>query len=222
MENLIKTQLEKIAVEYKSKEWYELRRRGIFGSDAASAIGQSKWKSAYELLQEKTGRKAEKSLDGNELVEYGLKAEDALVKLFALDYSQYEVLDTKGFVYKRGFMGASLDAELIERGTGKKGFLEIKTTTIRTATQKAKWDNGVPQEYYIQVLHYLLTTGFDFAVLKVQIKEYDREGDLICTTKHFRFDKADCLKDMQTLYEQEKRFYECVEQDKMPTINIMM
>ena len=35
------------------KDWLQVRRSGIGGSDAAAALGLSPWKSALELWQEK-------------------------------------------------------------------------------------------------------------------------------------------------------------------------
>ena len=36
-------------------EWQEFRRKGIGGSDAAAALGVSKWKSKRQLYMEKMG-----------------------------------------------------------------------------------------------------------------------------------------------------------------------
>ena len=35
---------------------------------------------------------------------------------------------------------------------------------------REKWNDRIPDNYYIQCLHYLLATGWDFAILKAQLK----------------------------------------------------
>ena len=52
-------------------------------------------------------------------------------------------------------MQASLDGELVDQD-GRKGILEIKTTNILQSMQYEKWKDRIPDNYYIQVLHYLL------------------------------------------------------------------
>jgi putative phage-type endonuclease len=215
-------ELETLQIPYKSEQWYRMRQFGIGGSDASSIYGVSKWKSAIELWEEKTGKREPKDLSGNKAVEYGTKAEEHLTKLFVLDYPQYSLIDTKDTIYRRGFMFASLDGELLEVSTGKKGFLEIKTSEIRSSADWGKWKDKIPIYYYTQILHYFLVTDFEFAYLKVQLKEYDKDGDVVLHTKHYRFEKSDCINDMRKLYNAEKEFYDCVKNNKMPPIRISL
>ena len=63
-------------------------------------------------------------------------------------------------------MRANLDGALIEKSTGRKGILEIKTTTIQNGGMFKKWaDDEMPLTYFFQCLHYMYVTGFDFVVL---------------------------------------------------------
>lgn len=214
--------LEKLNIIYKSDEWYSLRLQGIGGSDAGAIMGLSTWQTPYGLWQEKTGR-AKLSADKhttNSAIEYGLNAEEYLTALFALDYPKYRVIDTKDFVYKRGFMIASLDAELLELDTGRRGFLEIKTTEIRSALDEKKWQGKIPYNYYAQILHYFNTTQFDFAVLKVQIKSYDKGGQALLTTKHYYFERTDCIEDLKMLAREEFKFWRSVQTNTPPSIHI--
>ena len=71
---------------------------------------------------------------------------------------------------------ASLDGELVDPD-GRRGILEIKTTNILQSMQWQKWDNQIPDNYYIQILHYLLVTEYDFVVLKAQLKSV-RDGEV--------------------------------------------
>lgn len=211
--------LEKLNILYKSPEWYSLRQEGIGGSDAGAILGLSSWQTPYGLWREKTNRVKPKEFS-NSAIEYGLNAEEYLTALFSLDYPKYKVLSTKDVVYKRGFMFASLDAELLEIETGRKGFLEIKTAEIRSATDEKKWESKIPYNYYVQILHYFNTTGFDFAFLKVQIKQFDKDGQVILKTKHYYFEKQDCIEDMKMLTREEFKFWKSVINNNPPPIHI--
>ena len=55
------------------EEWLDNRLKGIGGSDAGSVLGMNKYKSAYALWCEKTGR-IHKNID-NERMRFGRDAE---------------------------------------------------------------------------------------------------------------------------------------------------
>lgn len=124
--------LEKIKIKHGSPAWLEFRKKGIGGSDAAAILGLSPFKTNVQVWEEKTGRRVPDDISDKPNVKYGKAAEELLIKLFALDYPQYKVRINRNVVYKRGFMFASLDAELIEIATGEKGFYEGKTTEVHS------------------------------------------------------------------------------------------
>ena len=80
--------------------------------------------------------------------------------------------------------------------SGKKGILEIKTTTIQNSSQWYEWDGGVPQNYYIQVLHQMLATGWNFAVLKAHIR-YFKNNDICTATRHYFIDRNEVQEDIK-------------------------
>ena len=146
--------------------WLKGRMNGIGGSDASAIVGMNPYKSNIELFEEKTGRRIELDISDKPYVIYGKKAEEPIRELFKLDYPEYQVehhefriLQSKAYP----FMQASLDGELTDQD-GRKGILEIKTTNILQSMQREKWKDRIPDNYYIQVLHYLLVTGYDFIV----------------------------------------------------------
>lgn len=69
--------------------------------------------------------------------------------------------------------------------------------------------------YYTQLLHYLYVTGWDFAILKAQIKTHNR-GSVELITRHYYFDKAELTADMKYLAEKEQAFWECVKSGRRP------
>ena len=130
--------LEKIRLKHGSPEWLAFRRTGIGGSDAAAILGLSPFKSNIEVWEEKVGLREPEDISDKPQVQYGTRAEDMLVKLFALDYPQYKVRQDKQTVYRRGFMFASLDGELTEIETKARGFIENTSSSKRCRPSSAK------------------------------------------------------------------------------------
>ena len=114
--------LEVLRMEHGSKEWHEFRKTGIGGSDAGAILGKSRFKSNVEVWEEKTGKRQPEDISEEAVVKYGKAAEEYLIKIFKLDYPEYKVEINKNVVYKRGFMFASLDAELTD-SEGRRGIL---------------------------------------------------------------------------------------------------
>lgn len=201
-------------------EWLEHRKNYIGGSDAACIVGMNPYKTNVELWEEKTGNKQADDISDKPYVNYGTEAEKYLRELFALDYPQYSVsyVDNNSVLNdKYPFAAASLDGFLTELETGRHGILEIKTTNILQSMQKEKWNHRIPDNYYIQVLHYLMVTEFDFAVLKAQLK-YDYDGDIFLTTKHYLIEREEVQEDIEFLEKAERKFFECIKEDRQPNL----
>lgn len=153
---------------FSSKEEWLNHRTRIGGSDAAAIIGMNPYRTNQELWEIKIGLKQAKDISEKPYVKYGTEAEQHLRELFALDFPEYKVEyfgDNMWLNDKFPFAAASLDGELTDK-QGRRGILEIKTAEIMRAGQKDLWNNRIPDNYYIQLLHYLMVTGFEFAVLK--------------------------------------------------------
>lgn len=191
-------------------EWLAARKNGIGGSDAGAVLGIDPWKSNVDIFRFKTGKAQQPDISGKEAVKYGIAAEPLLRELFALDYPQYIVEYEEFNLHQHPvhpFIQASLDAYLTHRETGAKGFLEIKTTEILRASDRAKWDGKIPQNYFAQVVHYFLARpDFSFAWLKVQMR-IRKDGDVYCETKHFYFERKALLEDIQALEAAEVKFW---------------
>ena len=204
------------------EEWLNKRTSFVGGSEAAALVGKNPYMSNIDLWQIKTGQQAKADIDDKEYVIYGRNAEEHLRALFALDYPQYEVkyVDNNMWLNDRyPFAHASLDGWLIEKETGRKGILEIKTTNILQSMQKEKWDHRIPDNYYCQCLWYMGVTEFDFAILKAQLK-YDYAGDVFLTTKHYHMDRAEVQEDVDYLMQRGESFAEYVRARKEPPLVI--
>lgn len=200
-------------------EWLSARKNRIGGSDAACIVGMNPYRSNVELWEIKTGQVEAEDISDKPYVKYGSEAEKHLRELFKLDFPQYKVSYVEDNMWlndKYPFAHASLDAWL-EDENGRKGILEIKTTNILQSMQKEKWKNRIPDNYYIQVLHYLMVTEFDFAVLKAQLK-YDYDGDIMLTTKHYKIERDEVQEDIEYLKKSEKDFYSAIKEKRRPSL----
>lgn len=198
-------------------EWKKGRLHGIGGSDASAVVGANPYKSNLDLFDEKTGRRIPDDISDRPYVIYGHEAEPLIRGLFSLDYPGYRVEYHEWRILQSirwPFLQASLDGELTD-ADGRRGILEIKTTNILQSLQREKWDNRIPDNYYIQVLHYLLVTGYDFAVLRAHL--VSRWGDDVRTqVKHYFIERTEVEEDLEYLLTEEKRFWEYVKAGRRP------
>lgn len=201
-------------------EWLTLRKKGIGGSDAGAVLGLNKYKTNVQLWEEKTGRFIPEDISDKPAVIFGKTAEAPLRELFKLDFPQYHVEYNEFRMYvndEHPFIYATLDGELTELQTGRRGILEIKTTTIQNSNQWNEWEDKLPDSYYIQLLHQLAATGWDFAVLRAYIRYY-REGMLKVSIRHYYVDRAEAKEDISYLIEKEAAFWQQVQNDTKPAL----
>lgn len=213
------------AIITNEAQWHEARAKGIGGSEAAAIIGLSPWCSNVELWKRKTGRSPAPDISSNEAVKYGHDAEALVRGLFALDYAhKYETEYRGAFDMVRHpqypFIFSTLDCRLTEKATGRKGILEIKTTSIVRSMQKEKWWRDgkpcIPDQYFCQVLWQLLASGFDFAVLHAQLK-YDYGDDIRSERRTYTIDREEVVDDLEYLQAEGVKFWTVnVEKDIEP------
>lgn len=201
------------------QEWLSGRMNGIGGSDASAVVGMNPYKTNIQLFEEKTGRSIPEDISSKPYVVYGKKAEEHIRGLFKLDYPEYQVdyheyriLQSKEYP----FMQASLDGEL-QDSDSRKGILEIKTTNILQSMQYEKWKDRIPDNYYIQVLHYLLVTGYQFVVLRAHLRN-DWGQDRRTTVKHYFIERSEVRDDLDMLLQEEIKFWKYVESGRKPPL----
>ena len=206
-------------IQFDSMEEWLVNRKSIGGSDASAILGLNPYKTNQELWMEKKGQMYPVDISDKPYVKYGNDAEPLLRALFSLDYPEYtvEYYDNNMLINKKyPWAHASLDGELID-GEGRRGILEIKTSAILQSMQWQKWDNQIPDNYYIQVLHYLLVTEYDFVVLKAQLKRV-RDGEVRLTTKHYHIEREEVLDDIEMLKNEEEKFWHSLQSGQEPGI----
>lgn len=201
------------------EDWLQHRKSYIGGSDASSIVGMNPYRSNIDLFLEKTGQAVLEDISDKPYVKYGTQAERHLRGLFRLDFPEYQVeyIDNNMFLNsKYPFAHASLDGWLTDKD-GRKGILEIKTTNILQSMQKEKWNHRIPDNYYIQILHYLLVTEFEFAVLVAQLKS-EFNGEVYKQTKHYFIERSEVQEDIDFLEKSERKFWEKVESKVRPAL----
>lgn len=190
------------------EEWLKARGERIGGSEASAVVGLNPYMSNTDLWNIKTGRRAAEDISDKPYVRYGHDAEPLLRDLFRLDFPEYKVgyVDNNLFLNTRcPWAHASLDGWL-QDPDGRIGILEIKTTEILQSMQKEKWKDRIPDNYYLQVLHYMMVIEADFACLKAQLK-YDYGGDIYLQTRHYWIERQDVENDIRILAEKEEEFW---------------
>ena len=205
-----------------NEEWLKARLHGIGASEASAVIGCNPYMSNVDLWRLKTGRKQAQDISSNAHVQYGHDAEGPLRELFALDYPQYVV--SYGGAYdmvhnpEHPFIFATLDGRLKEKATGRLGVYEGKTTEILRSMQKEKWKDRIPDNYYVQVIHQLIATGWDFAILNAQMKRVF-DGDVRTETRRYFIERAEVQDDIDYLLAEEVKFWtEYVQKDREPPL----
>ncbi len=192
-------------LNFKDREqWLNERRFGIGGSDASVLVDENPWKTLRELWQDKFSKTKPKEIYTPAIV-YGTKAEEPLRQLYALKHLNQDVQYMKDVILERKkqgyeWMRYSPDGLIYDFETEKKGILEIKTASLNNYDSIAKWkDNSLPNNYYIQTLHGLLVTGFDFVTLTAELRYYDGRVEIVERT----FNRDEVLDDLEYLESKE-------------------
>lgn len=201
------------------EEWLKARAGRIGGSDASAIVGLNPYMDNVTLWKIKTGQLVQEDISEKPYVKYGTQAEMHLRGLFRLDFPEYQVEyieDNMWLNDKFPFAHASLDGWLVDQ-EGRKGILEIKTTEILRSMQKEQWKDRVPDNYYIQLLHYLMVTEFEFAILKAQLK-FDYGGEIVMHTRHYKIERSEVEADIEYLEHSERSFWKSVQDRKQPAL----
>lgn len=200
-------------------EWLKHRTK-IGGSDASAILGKNPYKTNVELWKDKAFHLMPEDISDKPYVKYGTEAEKYLRELFKMDYPQYEMFYEENNMWTNDtypFAHASLDGWLKDEA-GRMGIWECKTTNILQSRQKEMWDHRLPENYYIQILHYLMVTEFEFVELKAQLKSVFSDGSVYLQTRHYHIERFDVEADITYLAEEERKFWKCVENMKAPPL----
>jgi len=137
-----------------TKEQLAERKNQIGGSDIASILGMSPWKTALQLWAEKTGTVEPDVLSDKEYVQLGIELEDFVCKKFEKKTDMKVRRDNRTFVHKDyPYMVAHIDRRIV----GTEAILEAKTCS--SWKLKAWEGEEIPEPYILQCLWYMGITG---------------------------------------------------------------
>lgn len=141
--------------------WLEQRRSGIGGSDAAAVLGISKWRTPLSVWLDKTGQADNTS--ETEPMRWGTLLEPVIKQEYA-ERTGREVI-APGFLrhHKHQFMVANVDGI-----TRDDRVVEVKTSRSADGWGEPGSDQ-VPEDYLLQVQHYMAVTELPVADIAVLI-----------------------------------------------------
>ena len=146
-----------------------MERKGFLGgSDAAAAVGLSRWQPAYELWLEKTGQlvaKEERPQEVAERLEWGLELEEAIGRIYSrrTGYAIRRRAHETGVAHKEHpFLVAHVDYVVV----GERRGMDSKNIGGIYYAQSEEWGepgtDQVPTEIYLQAMHYMAVLEYDF------------------------------------------------------------
>jgi putative phage-type endonuclease len=185
-------------------EWLAKRRLGIGGSDAAAALGLSKWDSQYSLWADKVGIKP--PIDDTNPMKWGRRLEQAIGYGFAEDtgtpVTRYPVMFRS---LEWPWMQTNLD--FITQDAEKA--VEVKNVG---GFRVSDWEDGaVPPHYALQGQHELAVTGLSSVIFAVLVGGND--------PRYIEVERDDDL--IGELVIREKAFWDLVESNTEPAVDGM-
>ena len=197
---------------FKSKAQWLKHRDKIGGSDAGAIMGLCKWRDNHTLWREKVGLEKPEDISDRPFVQYGIDAEPHIREMFRLHHPEWIVGYAENNMWtndKYPFAHASLDG-WIKDENGRLGVFECKTTEITSKAKNEEWVDRVPDTYYCQLLHYLLVTEYDFAILCAELKVHRADGSDEWRIIERRIERSDVENDIRELEKKEREFYQHV------------
>lgn len=136
------------------EEWLRWRTKGIGGSDVSVIAGVNPFRSIFQLWLEKTGQ-IEPEETENENTHFGNVLEPVVKREFS-KRTGLKVRAKRALLQSEEypFMLADLDGVIYENG--KMNLFEAKTASVY---KQEIWEKGIPEEYVLQVQHYMAVTG---------------------------------------------------------------
>lgn len=200
------------------EDWLSKRRIG--GSDASVILDENPYRNKQQLYREIKDIEQAKDISDKPYVKFGKRAEEHIRALFALkNEDDFEVIDPPsiekdGYIellYRKDkpYLTATLDGRLVDKKTGARGAIEIKTADVIKSSAKEKWKDGVPNNYYDQLLHYFVVdTSIQFVVLVAFLSYTTKEGDERATLRAYLFTRELCQNDIEMLENAETDYWE--------------
>lgn len=185
------------------EEWLKARETKIGGSEASSLIGMNKYTSLHDLWERKI--KGIKSDISNELIEYGNNMEPLLRELYRIKHPEMDVqYSGNTILYSKQYEWISYSPDGLLWDGSRAGILEIKTSFIRNSDMNSEWKERIPDSYYLQILHGLICTGFEFVNLIAELRYIDGNSSI----RQYHIERLEVLDDIEYLLMKERENWE--------------
>ncbi len=150
-----------IASYHDREAWLQERQSGIGGSDASAILGVNRFKTAFELWQEKTAE-SPTQIPVTSAMQRGIVLEPVAAELYVERTGRKVRRQPLRRHREYDFMIGNVDRQILS-GTGgveTPGALEIKCPGLRVmANVKA---HGLSDSMTVQLLHYLAVYGYEW------------------------------------------------------------
>ena len=215
----------KISKRYKKlilrdkEEWLKAKEQTIGGSEASAIVNKSKWLTPNDLYNKMVLGK-NKTISSNSRMIQGTLAESKIRDLFALEHSEFEVVNPPKYNYwlfvrkDKPYLSCTPDG-LLKSKSGLWG-LEIKDIELRKREDANNWESGtLPDQYLYQILHYLVVLNdLEGVILNARLKYFTHDDvndswvlDKIVEKPYYLY-RSDFVKSVETLERKETNFYE--------------
>lgn len=181
----------------KPEQWLMERRLGIGGSEAAAAVGLSKWCTPYQLWRQKKG--LERTIP-NAAMRWGNILEPIIRKEYEAQTGRTVLTPRIVWSDRWKFALANIDGVTTDD----------RLVEIKTAGRSDGWgepgSDDIPEQYALQVQHYMAVTGLVVCDVAVLISGSD-----------FRLYEIDADDELQQiLMDRESEFWDYVERNEPP------
>ena len=185
------------------EEWLKARETRIGGSEAASLIGINKYQSLRDLWRKK--KKGITEEIDNEAIRYGNALEPILREMFRVKHPIMDVqYEENAILYSKKYEWMSYSPDGLIWDGARAGILEIKTSFIRNSEMSNEWKERIPDSYYIQILHGLIVTGYEFVNLIAELRYIDGNSSI----RQYHIERLEVLDDIEYLLRKERENWE--------------
>lgn len=185
------------------EEWLKARETRIGGSEASSLIGINKYQSLRDLWRKK--KKGITEEINNEAIRYGNALEPILREMFRAKHPTMDVqYEENAILYSKKYEYMSYSPDGLIWDGARAGILEIKTSFIRNSEMLRNWDNKIPDNYFVQVLHGLIVTGYEFVDLIAELRFTDGNSVI----RQYHIERLEVLDDIDYLITKERGNWE--------------
>ena len=170
-------------------EFLARRKSGIGGSDVAAVLGVSPWKTPYQLYLDKIGDEIDNATSAR--MEAGTRLEPVIADWFADRHPELTIQRRNAMYRHREHpeLIANIDRYIVGGG-----ILECKTYTGYDRDRFGEGGDAIPEEYLLQVQHYMYVTGYHECTVAVLIHGWDyREYNIAYDRELAEFAAAKCV-----------------------------